>query len=66
MKKILPFTGQLDRPSDTGAGEDDVDEMIQKLDMAMQVCTFLPCVMCNLSVWVMCEDLNHSSVCIGW
>lgn len=37
MKKILPFTGQLDLPSDTGAGDDDVDEMIQRLDMAMQV-----------------------------
>lgn len=42
VKKILPFTGQLDLPSDTGAGDDDVDEMIQKLDMAMQVCTYPP------------------------
>ncbi|CAN0373475.1 unnamed protein product, partial [Ectocarpus sp. 12 AP-2014] len=36
VKKILPFTGQLDlKTADTDAG-DDVDSMIQKLDMAMQ------------------------------
>lgn len=43
VKKILPFTGQLDLPSDTGAGDDDVDEMIQRLDMAMQVCGVVRC-----------------------
>lgn len=37
MKKILPFEGQLDlKTADAEAG-DDVDSMIQKLDMAMQV-----------------------------
>lgn len=40
MKKILPFEGQLDLTTAGGpdAG-DDVDDMIQKLDMAMQVKT---------------------------
>lgn len=37
MKKILPFTGELDLTADTGAVEDNVDEIIQRLDMAMQV-----------------------------
>lgn len=37
MKKILPFTGELDLTTDTGVVEDSVDEMIQRLDMAMQV-----------------------------
>lgn len=37
VKKILPFTGELDLTADTGAVEDNVDGMIQRLDMAMQV-----------------------------
>lgn len=37
VKKILPFTGELDLTADTGVVEDTVDEMIQRLDMAMQV-----------------------------
>ena len=37
VKKILPFTGELDLTVDTGAVEDSVDDMIQRLDMAMQV-----------------------------
>lgn len=41
MKKILPFTEKLDLPADTGVENDNVDDMIQKLDMAMQVCACL-------------------------
>lgn len=38
VKKILPFTGQLDLTTAVApAAGDEVDEMIQKLDMAMQV-----------------------------
>lgn len=37
MKKILPFTGQLDLQAGAEAADDDVDDMIQRLDMAMQV-----------------------------
>lgn len=40
VKKILPFIDQLDLTADTGEGDDDVDEMIQRLDMAMQVLLF--------------------------
>lgn len=37
MKKILPFEGQLDLTAGVPDAGDDVDDMIQKLDMAMQV-----------------------------
>lgn len=39
VKKILPFTGQLDLKTPAAAADtsEDVDDMIQKLDMAMQV-----------------------------
>lgn len=37
MKKILAFAGQLDLKIDVEYKEDDIDEMIQKLDMGMQV-----------------------------
>lgn len=37
VKKIIPFTEDLDLTTDTGAGDDNVDEMIYRLDMAMQV-----------------------------
>lgn len=41
MKKIIPFTGQLDLQAGAGAADDDVDDMIQRLDMAMQVQVYL-------------------------
>ena len=37
VKKILPFEGQLDLTAGAPDAGDDVDDMIQKLDMAMQV-----------------------------
>ncbi|CAN0343312.1 unnamed protein product, partial [Hapterophycus canaliculatus] len=36
VKKILPFTEQLDLKTPAADTSDDVDDMIQKLDMAMQ------------------------------
>lgn len=52
MKKILPFEGQLDLTTSAADAGDDVEDTIQKLDMAMQVCT---AVLGAMVVW--CGDL---------